>query len=269
MKTIASMSLFVLFSLPAWAAPAKEVLPPLEPIDFIKVMEAFETVVRGAPYQAEAITEITQGLADGNRISRKTKALVYRDGEGRVRREIIVNAIGSMIPHGDPPKTIVIVDPASGTGYQLLEEGRIARRIGPPNPRKPPPGPDELPPGPLGPQHHRPQGAPPLPPPVSESLGKQTIEGVEAEGTRTTFTIPAGEIGNEKPMQVVHERWYSHELQTVVSSTRNDPRFGVTTYRLTRITRREPDRSLFEVPDGYAIVDEPRWPPPPPPGRRK
>src|SRR6185295_6699387 len=87
-----------------------------------------------------------------------------------------------------------------------------------------------------------------------ESLGKQLIEGVEAEGTRNTMTIPAGEIGNERAIEIVNERWYSAELQIVVMSRHSDPRFGETTYRLTNINRSEPEKSLFEVPAEFKMV---------------
>jgi hypothetical protein len=86
-----------------------------------------------------------------------------------------------------------------------------------------------------------------------ESLGKQTIEGVEAEGTRVTFTIPAGKIGNERPIVTVNETWYSTELQALVMSKNSDPRMGETTYRLTNINRSEPDPSLFQVPADYTV----------------
>jgi len=88
-----------------------------------------------------------------------------------------------------------------------------------------------------------------------ESLGKQTIEGVEAEGTRVTFTIPAGKIGNERPIVTVNERWYSPELQAIVMSKNSDPRMGETTYRLTNIVRSEPDPSLFQVPSDYTVKE--------------
>jgi len=88
-----------------------------------------------------------------------------------------------------------------------------------------------------------------------EQLGSQTIEGVVAEGTRVTFTIPAGKIGNERPIVTVNERWYSPELQTVVLSKNNDPRMGETTYRLTNIDRSEPDPSLFQVPADYKVEE--------------
>jgi hypothetical protein len=88
-----------------------------------------------------------------------------------------------------------------------------------------------------------------------ESLGKQIIEGVEAEGTRFTTTIPAGEIGNEQTIESFFESWFSPELQTVIMSKQSDPRTGENTYRLTNINRAEQPRSLFEVPADYAIQD--------------
>jgi hypothetical protein len=94
-----------------------------------------------------------------------------------------------------------------------------------------------------------------LPKPESEDLGTRTIEGLEAKGTRTTVTIPAGEMGNEKPLVIVTERWYSPELSTVVMSRHSDPRMGETTFRLTQVSRGEPDRSLFEVPADYTVKE--------------
>ena len=90
---------------------------------------------------------------------------------------------------------------------------------------------------------------------VKESLGTQIIEGVQAEGARTTITIPAGEIGNDLPIQIVSERWYSPELQTVVMTKHSDPRMGETVYRLTNIVRNEPSPSLFTAPADYKLVD--------------
>ena len=93
--------------------------------------------------------------------------------------------------------------------------------------------------------------------PVKESLGKKIVEGVECEGTRTTVTIAAGTIGNERPIDIVSERWYSPELQVVVSSRHSDPRFGETSYRLANVTRAEPDKSLFVPPADYKVEDLP------------
>lgn len=92
----------------------------------------------------------------------------------------------------------------------------------------------------------------------TESLGRQDIGAVEADGTKSTVTIAAGEIGNERPIEIVSERWYSPELQTVVMTRHIDPRFGETSYRLTNINRTEPARALFEVPAGYTVEEGPK-----------
>lgn len=230
-------------------------------------------IVKGAPYSAEATTETVQTLSDGNRIVRKNSATVYRDGEGRTRREQTLGAIGQWSAAGEPPKTIFINDPVARVNYVLDPKSQTARKMGIP----------QLPPGQtFMKMPEPPQGAPLPPPPPSgsappaggvrvfddgngergemhkpkvESLGRQTIEGVEAEGTRTTMTIPAGKIGNERAIDIVTERWYSPELQVVVMSKRSDPMAGETTYRLTNINRAEPSRSLFEVPPGYTVKE--------------
>ena len=94
----------------------------------------------------------------------------------------------------------------------------------------------------------------------TESFGTQTIDGVVAEGTRTTHTIPAGQIGNEKPLQVVSERWYSADLQIVLKSTRTDPRFGTTTYTVTNLQRTEPAATLFHGSRRLHRASRRAWP---------
>ncbi len=89
----------------------------------------------------------------------------------------------------------------------------------------------------------------------TESLGKQTMEGIEVEGKRTVTTIPVGAIGNERPIEIVSESWYSPELQTTIMSKRTDPTSGETLYRLTNIRRGDPDASLFQVPSDYTVKE--------------
>ncbi|MEO7649791.1 MAG: hypothetical protein ABIZ80_04940, partial [Bryobacteraceae bacterium] len=90
----------------------------------------------------------------------------------------------------------------------------------------------------------------------TEPLGKQIMEGVTVEGTRTTVTIPAGAVGNDLAIDIVSERWFSAELQTLVLSKSNDPRMGETVYKLSNIRREEPARNLFEVPPDYTLKEE-------------
>ena len=94
------------------------------------------------------------------------------------------------------------------------------------------------------------------PQPVAESLGQQIIEGVLCEGRRTTSTIPAGAAGNDLPITIVNEQWYSLELQVFVLTKQSDPRSGETTYRLANINGGGPDRALFEVPADYSVIEK-------------
>ncbi|OLD56105.1 MAG: hypothetical protein AUI64_02620 [Acidobacteria bacterium 13_1_40CM_2_64_6] len=84
-----------------------------------------------------------------------------------------------------------------------------------------------------------------------------------ANGTRRTETIPAGRIGNDRPIVITDERWESPDLKILISSQHHDPRTGDVEYRLTNISRAEPAAHLFTVPADYDVVDIP--PPPPPP----
>ena len=345
-------------------------------------------IVKGAPYSAEAVSETTQVLSDGNRITRKTTAQIYRDSEGRTRRDQTATPLGPFATAEESPQTVFINDPVAGVNYVLNARTRTAhkamqysfhiRRVegelkmsqdaavdhqrrmsevaaagaagtkpvvggilnsraknGPPpvyppvakaaraegrvvvevvvneagqvesasaveghpllraasvdaarqwefaptrlqgKPVKvtgkitfnfvlskeeqpaavsaaaaPPEGQMRMRVG--GEQHMLPS----FQKSEKEALGKQSFDGVEAEGTRNTVTIPAGAIGNERPILIVSERWYSAELQAVVMSRHSDPRFGETSYRLTNINRAEPDRTLFEVPAGYNVTTD-------------
>jgi hypothetical protein len=258
-------------------------------------------LVKGAPYSAQALTETTQTLGDGNRIVNKSTSSVYRDSEGRTRREQTIRALGPFATAGEPPQMIFISDPVAGVNYSLDAHSHVARKMpltrfeikSAPSSRVVD-GPSS---GPTGPLLTERAGMPPdaafekrreegmflrsVPPPPpgtegivmewhgnleekgnTESLGKQIVEGIEAEGTKNTLTIPAGAMGNERPIEVVSERWYSTELQTVVMSRHSDPRFGETVYRLTNINRNEPAASLFEVPFDYTVREGPPMPEP-------
>src|SRR5215510_7863858 len=265
--------------------PGPETQLPGDNITFIGSEMGFSVdgkVVKGAPYSGQAVTETTQTLGDGNRIVNRSTASVYRDKEGRTRREQTITAIGPF--SGPMPQAIFINDPVAGVSYILEPDAHVARKMTPMrfefklNPEVEKPinnGKRELLPDPPEAGTFQVGVAGGSPGPITmefrtlqdhggkeESLGKQTIEGIEAEGARTTITIPAGEIGNERPIEIVSERWYSAELQTVVMTRHSDPRFGETVYRLTNISRTEPNASLFQVPADYKTTDAPPFPGP-------
>jgi hypothetical protein len=235
-------------------------------------------LVKGAPYFAEVVTESVQTLADGNRIVHKTTGRVYRDSQGRTRRE----------DDREPGKvrTISIVDPVGGFSYSLNPETRTASKT----PYRTASGYFAAAPSatattapPTGAARGRRPldaqveelrrsveakvsevggGPPPLPPDRRvefdekvEKLRARQIEGVTAEGVRTTRTIAAGVVGNEQPLVSVTEEWRSTELQVLVMTRTADPRTGERTYKLLAIQRSEPNASWFDVPGDYTVRD--------------
>lgn len=207
-------------------------------------------VVTGAPFSATAVSETTQTLSDGNHITRKTQTNVFRDSQGRIRREITIAGFGLMAPSGKPKSFVVINDPVAGATFMLHPDQKTAEKMGRPFARMG---------GPLREATNNKMNARQQQDIANgnlkkEDLGTQTIAGVTAQGTRITRTIPAGQLGNEKPITIVRESWFSNELQTVVMSKRSDPWSGETTYTLTNIQRTEPNATLFSVPSDYAVT---------------
>lgn len=260
---------------------------------FVGAEPAISTqVVKGAPYSLDATVDTEQTLSDGNRIVHHQLVHVYRDSEGRTRREETLAAIGPWAASGTPPMVVTIQDPVSGATYSLDPQKKIATKL--PSGF---PGPVTLPAtihasrSGIG-TGDSPEGAKSTatitafsagesgagvvmiqngeassmakPDETSESLGKETIAGVSAEGTRLTTTIPAEAMGNERPIEITRERWFSSDLQIVMRSKQTDPRFGVTTYEVTKLDRANPAHSLFEVPGDYQISKAPELPPLPP-----
>jgi hypothetical protein len=287
-KFVHGLAFFVLASLQAQDTASDEKLRMEKKLAEAKAqilttqMIAGKTV-KGAPYSAQAVNETVQVLADGNRIKRTNSTVLYRDSQGRERREEAVGSDGV-------PRSILISDPSEGVSYMLEPRSKVARKanqiktmsivgdgrggagVG------------------VGVGVGRGEGAVIVADHMetqtlsfstagsgpdtfvfstqevssskakTDQLGTRVIEGVSAEGTRTTLTIPAGQIGNEQDIVTVNERWYSPELHVVVMSTRSDPRTGTTTYKLTNVIRSEPSPTLFQVPPDYTVNDVMRRP---------
>jgi hypothetical protein len=201
--------------------------------------------VKGAPYSGMEITEHTQVLSDGTRIHTEGQTMVYRDSEGRVRRET--------------PNEITIWDPVANTSYRLDPKKQAGQQL--PLGRMATAGAAKaelkIQPGMLLVVNGVEMGVAGqvVAAPKRESLGQQVIEGVNAEGTRETSTLEAGAIGNDLPIRIVAESWYSKELQTTIKTVHNDPRTGEEVFRLTNVSRVEPAPYLFQVPAGYQITE--------------
>ena len=205
--------------------------------------------MKGAPFSATASTDSTQTLQDGTTIHRTTTSTLYRDSQGRSRSEVTLSGFGPLQADGKTHTMITIADPVAGSHYMLDPEQKIAHQRKMRTPSGSPESAQEF----QQKMEARLQQEEASGAVKKESLGTQSINGVDAEGTRITRTIAAGQIGNDKAIQIVFERWYSPDLQIVVKSTRSDPRFGTTTYSLTKVQRAEPAASLFVVPSGYTV----------------
>ena len=218
------------------------------PMEFDRIeMGLSGKTVTGAPYSAQVVHQRNQTLGDGTHISQQSSGAVYRDSAGRVRREMSMPALGSLTGSVQAPHAVFISDPVAGFHYVVHADAKSVDRM----PLRPAglPGQEKVEKGSRE-SHNGVQV-------TKESLGTQTIEGVSAEGTRTTKMIPAGAIGNDRAIQIVTERWFSPDLQTVVLVKRSDPWMGESVMRLTNISRAEPAASLFSVPAGYTVTDRP------------
>ena len=262
------------------------------------------TVVKGKPYSAKSITESTQTLADGNRITQRNESTIHRDSEGRTRREQTLGGVGPW-QAGEPVTTINIHDPVANKTYMLDPAARTARELRPfrmafadaqgfarataieaantvITANAEPPATFNVPvPPPTGGGAGTSvtvvrrtdnteavqvfaAGAVVATPPdfagavgayePGEDLGEQVLEGLLVQGTRMTDTIPAGAMGNERPIEIVTERWYSKDIDAMVLQRFFDPRFGETIYRLVNVVRGEPSPDLFQVPQGYELT---------------
>jgi hypothetical protein len=227
--------------------------------------------IKGSPFCATVVNEHTQVFADGNKIHTSENSLLCRDGEGRTRRESQLNLLGAL-PQGQTPRFVTILDPVAGYRYFLDTNNKTARKSKllpssavPGVPEKsgqnvmifnrtvgagaPEPGPGQTI------FFKRIEGGK-EPDANSENLGDQMFGPIHATGSRVTTTIPAGKMGNEKPMNVVSEDWYSPELKTMVKTVHTDPWAGELTTQLTNVNTTEPDASLFAIPSDYKVTDD-------------
>jgi hypothetical protein len=211
----------------------------------------------GSPLSATQQSHSLQVFGDGTRIERSESQQIYRDSMGRTRIENGPSGTG----------TVMIQDPVSGVTLLLDPVAKAAQKAGPAVRAQMALADAEAKLTRAGVVIKQ-AGVLASSKPVVEDFPARNVNGVLATGRKTTLTIPAGEIGNDRPIQVVSETWYSGDLQMMVKSSNSDPRFGETSFELTNISRNEPDPSLFQVPADY-IVSEAQKPllrpvPPPP-----
>jgi hypothetical protein len=266
-----------------WAQSAQQ--------EFNRVIERLEgQTVTAKPYSATAVTTSTQTLADGTKINRTIEAQLARDSEGRTRREESLSSVGPWSTNAKG-KIVFIKDPVALMQYTLQPDGQTAKKVSlAREPQRITPelearraAEDKMKQSVEAERKAKAEAAAregrgnvitvstergfaytvttdSTQKAQVDDLGVKVIEGVTAKGRRETQTIPVGQIGNDRPISVVSETWYSDELQAIVLSRHSDPRVGDSEYKLTNVSRAEPSRSLFEVPAGYTVKEEGREP---------
>ena len=217
-----------------------------------------DVLVKNKPFAAVFESETVQTLANGAS-KRRVATKVYRDKDGRTRREQIVYPNGTT-PTNTAAPIISVYDPVAHFGYAINSTTRTAER------RKLP---LDLLPGapfdnkiPLSIEILRSGNSPngtaqkyTLETPILLPLGKQTIAGVQADGWRVTIKVPAGALGNAGPIESVYEMWLALDLGMMVKFSAKNPVSGEHTLLLKSISRAEQSRALFEVPTEYKLSE--------------
>jgi hypothetical protein len=222
--------------------------------DFLRNEVAAAQTVKGVPFSGEGVITLKLTLYDGTKIERTVPAKYYRDSQGRVRREQTIMGLAPLTPGGDLQSVVTIVDPVAGYVYTIVGRKREVQRV------------------PLmtaqlsaalksvveSTRALAAKQSDMMPPGFAtreEALGTRDIDGIAAIGKKTTTTIPAGFMGNDRPLEVTDEQWEAVDLKVLLLTRYHDPRTGDVEYRLSKITRAEPPADLFAVPAGYRIVD--------------
>lgn len=236
-------------------------------------------VLKNAPYSAQAVTERTQTLADGNQIANRRTTMTYRDSAGRTRQEFR-DAKGDVV-------TVMITDPAAGTNLILHPRDRTAVKVE----HRPRDGSEDIIVKRVeglddaerrriqrdvriqvskalaengGALRNMQMEVAPLvngafadlkwaAKAVTKDLGTRDFNGIKAEGKLRSYEIPAGEIGNRNPIVVSDETWTAPDLMVTVYTKHSDPRSGDVVFRLENVKREEPAAALFAVPADYTV----------------
>ncbi|MGO9317642.1 MAG: hypothetical protein ACLPXT_06605 [Terracidiphilus sp.] len=198
----------------------------------------------GAPYSCKAITVKEKTLTDGTRITETFVELIWRDAEGRTRKELIQHT-----DSGAEYRSIIITDPVGGMYRKWTEGYPSAEQMVhiwplPPNQRV------TAPPSPInsGKTESRPGFR-------NKVLTPQEINGVYAEGSRWVRTTQLTEEISKRVIEVTNELWISPELRIIMRHIHDDPQTGKEDTEVTDVVRGDPDPALFQAPEGYAVVD--------------
>ncbi len=206
-----------------------------------QMQSIFVTPAPNAPFSAVVKTEWTHIMPDGSKGTVYNHRSVARDSSGRVFEERRY-----LEPRGNTQATPISVLEYDDPNLHERVVCRPAQRVCNLSRLFVPSTPALRPAGSL------PNGAGTL---TREDLGRKSIEGIDATGTREITTLSAGVFGNETPQPVVKEFWYSPRLQINLLTERFDPRVSsIQNIAVTNVDLTEPDPKLFTPPADYRIV---------------
>jgi hypothetical protein len=188
-----------------------------------------------APYAAEAVTETTRTLADGNQIRSRDAGIRARDKDGRVRITY-KSASGK--------ERIFIADLKASTGWLVRPDRKDVLRI-----TGVPPAARLIRPYPA------PARAPDWSKEVRMPLGVKDFAGIKAVGYQVETHYPAGARGNEKEMMETREYWFAQELSEMVYSRNFSPTGGERIVRLENLKPGDAPEELFAIPQEYPVRD--------------
>jgi hypothetical protein len=227
-------------------------------VGYSAVMSYGQAGKSSVAYSATAKNTFEQKLGDGSYVRGYAVTHEARDGTGKTLSEFAQNCDrdGSGVPR--LTLSVTVFDPVARTSLNWQVNSPYAEKVvhvfHQPPPR-PPLSEEQLALRKKAAEDRARVTPCPVPKAGDGDLGTRMIAGVEAQGKRTTRTIPAGEEGNELPLVIINERWTSKELGLVLMGISDDPRRGRSTYEVEELTVGEPDASLFAPPAGYKIVD--------------
>lgn len=199
------------------------------------------TAAAHAPFSGVVQTEWRQTLEDGSTVTRENHRVVMRDSLGRIfqERRTLVAKGGTEEPE---LRRIEISDPKRHIKYFCRATDHVCLvhgYAGPPTEEREP-------------ENAEVAGKVTI---TREDVGKSNISGLEVTGTKETRVIEAGALGNDRPITITKEIWYSPQLQMNVMVKRSDPRHGVQTLTMTEVSLAEPDPKYFQLPAGYKVFD--------------
>ena len=207
----------------------------------------------GMPFSGVRTFQGGRNFVDGNRVDRGTSERLYRDGQGRTRIERDVPAqVRANNPNMEATQ-ITINDPVSGDRIQLHAATKSAivwHNVVTPAGAVPTAAPAVTV---TFARRFRPATDPAWSAPVA--LGEKTFDGLRATGQRRQYTIPVGELSNEKPIVLTVEQWYSPELSLIVAQSGTSTLGGDFSNQVENVVRGEPSPALFAIPADYSRTD--------------